>query len=128
MKWIALVARLAVGVPFLVFGLNHFLKFIPMEPPELKPAAKSFMDAIWATGYLDVVKVLEIVGGFLVLTGRFAPLGLVVATPVAVNIMLWDLCLMQKPALGVALTVLCFGLVVYYRRHFAGAFQPAPVV
>ena len=33
MKIAALVARILLGLLFLVFGLNGFLHFIPMAPP-----------------------------------------------------------------------------------------------
>jgi len=51
------------------------------------------------------------------------PLGLVLVTPVAVNIALFDVLLMGQPGLGVVLTGLCFFLVVAYRSHFAAVFS-----
>ena len=56
-----------LGLLFLVFGLNFFLKFIPMPPgpPEGSPPAL-FMAALYPTGYLAFVKCLEIAGGILV--------------------------------------------------------------
>jgi hypothetical protein len=96
-----------------------------MEPPPLPEPATAFAGALGGSGYMTVVKVLEVVGGLLLLTGRFAPLGLVLVTPVAVNIALFDVLLVGKPALGVVLTALCLFLVGYYWRHFAGVFAPA---
>lgn len=128
MRWLALVARVLVGLPFFVFGLNFFVPFLAMSPPPLPEHATTFAGVLMPTGYMAVVKALEVVGGLLVLSGRFAPFGLVLVTPVAVNIALWDLLLVGQPALGVVLTVLCVFLVVYYRRHFAGVLAPAPVV
>jgi hypothetical protein len=128
MRWAALIARVLVGLPFGVLGLAYFVPFLPMEQPPLPDRAAAFAGALAATGYMTVVKVLEIVGGLLVLSGRYAPVGLVLVTPVAVNIALFDLLLVGKPALGVVLTVLCAFLIWYYRRHFAGVFAPAPVV
>ncbi len=128
MRWLALVARVLVGLPFFVFGLNFFVPFLAMSPPPLPEHATAFAGVLMPTGYMAVVKALEVVGGLLVLSGRFAPLGLVLVTPVAVNIALWDLLLVGQPALGVVLTVLCAFLIAYYRRHFAGVLAPAPVV
>src|SRR5947207_296473 len=122
MSWVVLVARVLVGLPFLVFGLNHFLNFLTMPTPELPENAAKFATALIASGYMDVVKVLEVVGGVLVLSGRLAPLGLVLLTPVAVNIALFDLLLMGQPALGVVLAGLCLFLVWAYRSHFAPVF------
>ncbi len=103
MSWAVLVARVLVGVPFLVFGLNHFAHFLPMPTPNFPENATKFITALADSGYLNVVKVLEIVGGALVLSGRLVPPGLVILTPVAVNIALFDLLLMGQPALGVLL-------------------------
>ena len=70
-------------------------------------------------GYMDVVKVLELVGGVLVLSGRLVPLGLVILTPVAVNILFFEIFLLGQPGLGVVLTALCIFLIWAYRSHFA---------
>jgi putative oxidoreductase len=128
MFWAVLAVRVLVGLPFLVFGLNYFLNFFPMPEQSMPDAATKFLAAIVPTGYLTAVKVLEVVGGALVLSGRLVPLGLVLVTPVAVNIALYDLCLMGKPALGVVLTILCAFLVWAYRSHFAPVFAVKPKI
>jgi uncharacterized membrane protein YphA (DoxX/SURF4 family) len=128
MFWVVLVARVLVGLPFLVFGLNHFVPFLEMPAPSFPEDAMKFIGAIASTPYLHVVKVLEVVGGALVLSGRLVPLGLVLVTPVAVNIMLFELFLVGGPALGVVLTALCFFLVWAYRSHFAGVFALKPKI
>jgi putative oxidoreductase len=123
MFWAVLAARLLVGLPFVVFGLNHFVPFLTMPIPELPEAAMKFGGVLNESGYIHVVKVLEVLGGALVLSGRLTPLGLVLVTPVAVNIALFDLLLVGQPGLGVVLTGLCFFLVWAYRSHFAGVFS-----
>jgi hypothetical protein len=128
MFWAVLVARVLVGLPFLVFGLNHFLHFLPMPTPQFPEAAMNYIGALGASHYLDVVKVLEIVGGAIVLSGRFVPLGLVLVTPVAVNIALFDILLVGQPGLGTVLAVLCLLLVAAYRSHFAGVFAVKPQI
>jgi putative oxidoreductase len=128
MFWVVLVARVLVGLPFFVFGLDHFLKVLTMPTPQIPDLAMGYIAALGKSGYLDVVKVLEVVGGALVLSGRLVPLGLVILTPVAVNIALFDILLMGQPALGVILTGLCFFLVWAYRSHFAGVFAVKPQI
>ena len=128
MFWVVLVARVLVGLPFLVFGLNHFLKFMEMSGSELPENAAKFVGILATTGYLNVVKALEVVGGAILLSGRCVPLGLVIITPVAVNIALWDILLIGKPGLGVILAALCFFLVWAYRSHFAGVFAVKPQI
>lgn len=128
MKWFALVLRILVGLPFVVFGVSYFGKFIQTPPPPTDEA-KAFMGVLVPTGYLAVVKVLEVVGGSLILTHRFAPLGIVILTPVAVNIALWDVLLVGQPAIGVALTVLLAVLIaVPYRSSFLPLFRPPATI
>lgn len=83
-------ARVILGLIFVVYGLNGFFKFMPK--PEMNDEAASFMGALVATGYLMVVeKAVEVVAGFMILTGRFLPLGLVLLAPISVNILLFHL-------------------------------------
>jgi uncharacterized membrane protein YphA (DoxX/SURF4 family) len=91
MFWAVAMARVVLALPFLVFGLNHFLHFMAMPSPSLPNPASQFVGAIDSTGYLDVIKVLEIVGGALVLSGRLVPLGLTILTPIVVNILFFEI-------------------------------------
>jgi len=123
MKYAVIIARIILGAGFLVFGLNHFLNFFPMTPPPDMPEnAVKFGSALAASKYMDVIKVLEAVGGAFVLTGLFLPLGLVILTPILVNIVLFDLLLMGKPGLGEAFLVLATFLIVAYRAYFYSLF------
>jgi putative oxidoreductase len=75
-----------LGLVFVVFGCNFFLKFIPIPtPPEGSPAAM-FMGGMYASGLLAFVKVLEILGGVLVAVPKTRNLGLLVLGPIIVNI------------------------------------------
>lgn len=75
-----------LGIVFIVFGSNFFLKFIPIpQPPEGSPAAM-FLGGLFASGMLAFVKVLEILGGLLVAIPKTRNLGLLVLGPIIVNI------------------------------------------
>jgi putative oxidoreductase len=128
MFWAVLAARVLVGLPFLVFGLEFFLHFLPLPKPELPVEAMQFITILSFSGYLAAVKVLEVVGGALVLSGRLVPLGLVLVTPVAVNIVLFEFCLANQPGIGVVLTALCAFLVWAYRSHFVSVFAVKPKI
>jgi putative oxidoreductase len=122
MKYAVIVARVLLGFVFLFFGLNHFLKFYEMPQPNLSKEAASLMSAFVPTGYLNVVKVLEVAGGLLLVAGIFVPLGLVLLTPVIVNIFLFDTLLMQQPGLGLPLLALALFLIFAYRDYFTPLF------
>jgi len=128
MFWVVLVVRVLVGLPFFVFGLDFFLKVLSMPTPQFPELATGYITALGASGYMKVVKALEVVGGALVLSGRLVPLGLVILTPIAVNIALFDVLLVGQPALGVVLTVLCAFLIWAYRSHFAPLFAVKPKI
>ncbi|MFM7181345.1 MAG: hypothetical protein ACKO2G_07780 [Verrucomicrobiales bacterium] len=87
MKIAAHVIAGLLGLLFIVFGLNYFLQFMPMPPPppEGSPPAL-FMGALFPTGYLGFVKVLEVIGGLLVVIPLTRNLGLLVLGPIILNI------------------------------------------
>jgi uncharacterized membrane protein YphA (DoxX/SURF4 family) len=91
MKLASTIARLLLGVIFVVFSLNFWLHFIPVPPPAEGSLAAGFMGAIYASGYLTVVKVLELTGGLLLLSGRYVNLALAFLGPIVVNIALFHI-------------------------------------
>lgn len=128
MFWVVLVVRVLVGLPFFALGLIHFLPVQMPAPTDLPERAMTFAGALGASGYMNVVKALELVGGALVLSGRLVPLGLVLLGPVVVNISLWDLLLIGKPGPGVVFVFLCAFLIWAYRSHFAPVFAVKPKI
>lgn len=80
--------RILLGLIFFVFGLNGFLHFIP-QPPMAGNAAV-LMGGFAAAGYMfPLIKGTEVLGGALLLSNRFVPLGLALLAPVIVNIVLF---------------------------------------
>jgi putative oxidoreductase len=127
MFWAVLMARVVLALPFLLAGSNHFLHFMP-EPagPSPESHAGQFAGVLAASGYLNVLKVLELVGGVLVISGRLVPLGLTILTPIVVNILLFEIFMVGSPGIGVVLLVLCLVLIWAYRSHFAALFAVKP--
>ena len=74
MKIAALIARLLLGLIFVVFGLNGFLHFIPGPMPS--GLAGQFIGALFQSHYVLVVSALQVAGGVLLLVNRYVPLGL----------------------------------------------------
>jgi hypothetical protein len=129
MKWAVIVVRTLVGLGFTITGLDGFLHFIPMEsPPPMPEAATEFGGLLMNSGYILVVKALELVGGLLLLTGRLVPLGIVLLMPVAVNILLFEVFLAKQVGPGAVLVVLLTFLVYGYRRYFAPLFTFNPTI
>jgi putative oxidoreductase len=121
MKITAAIARILLGIVFLVFGLNGFLHFMPMQPPP--GLAGQYLGVLFVSHYLVAVFVLQLAGAVPLLVNRFVPLGLIILGPMIVNILLFH-ALMQPQGLPLALVVLVLWLIVFYsvRRAFAGIF------
>src|SRR5215813_12683306 len=102
MKIAVIIARVLVGLVFVVFGSNAFLNFIPAKLPE--GHAGQFFTALFATHYVLAIGACQVIGGALLLVGKYIPLGLTILGPIVVNILLYHL-LMSMMGLSVALVV-----------------------
>jgi putative oxidoreductase len=122
MKIVILIARLLLGLIFVVFGLNGFLNFLSMGPMPTGLAGQ-FIGALVLSHYFWVVAALQLAGGALLLVNRFVPLGLVLLGPVIVNIILYHLLLNPSGAVP-AIVVVILWLIVFYghRQYFSGIF------
>jgi putative oxidoreductase len=122
MKILTLIARLLLGLIFVVFGLNGFLNFLNMGsmPSGL---AGQFIGALTQSHYLLVVAGLQVAGGALLLVNRFVPLALVLLGPVIVNIILYHVFLNASGAALAIVVVILWGIVFYsHRQYFSGIF------
>jgi hypothetical protein len=121
MKIASLVARLLLGVVFVVFGLNGFLHFI--NGPMPTGVAGQFAVAIFATKYYVVIFGVQLISGILFLVKRFVPLALVLIGPVIVNILCFH-GLVGAPGLPMAIVVALLWAIVAIRnkQHLAGIF------
>src|SRR5258705_6454617 len=90
MKIAALIARILLGLIFVVFGLNGFLNFIPMGPMPTGTAGQFFW-ALSPTHFFFVVAVFPIVCGGLFLFNRHVAPGLLIFIPGVVYIIFFFL-------------------------------------
>lgn len=119
MKVATILVRSLLGLMFVVFGSNAFLHFLPM--PEMKGYPGEFIGSMNATGYLQFIAALQIIGGALLLAGKFVPLGLTLLGPIVVNIVAYHL-FMDRAGMPIALAAgaLSLFLLWSYRAAFAG--------
>ena len=119
MKTATLIARIVLGLIFVVFGLNGFLHFITQ--PEMPQAAITFFGGLAAAGYmLPLLFGTQIVGGVLLLIGM-VPLALLILAPVIVNILGFHL-FVSPNGLGFALVVAALELFLAWAHR--AAFRP----
>lgn len=89
MKIASTVARILLGLIYVVFGMNGFLNFIPAQP--MPPLAGQFFMALIQSHYMLVVFVIEVLAGLLFLSNRYVPLALTLIAPVIFNILLFHI-------------------------------------
>ena len=101
MKIIPTLAAGLLGLAFVTFGANFFLNFIPMpaDPSPADAPHKLFMGAMFPTGYIAFVKVLEILGGLLVALPKTRNIGLLILGPIVVNILAFHIFLTKGAGL-----------------------------
>src|SRR5437899_8752935 len=124
MKIATIIARVLLGLIFVVFGSNAFLHFLPM-PPLPQGLAGLYLKAFLESGYVYVIGGLQLIAGLLLLLGRFVPLGLTILGAIIVNILVFHILMAPEgfpPAIVV--TVLELFLLWCYRDAFAGLFRP----
>jgi uncharacterized membrane protein YphA (DoxX/SURF4 family) len=130
MKHLPAIARVLLGLPFVVFGLNGFLQFLPMPPPE--GVAATVMGGFAAAGYFfPLLKATEVLAGLALLSGRLVPLALTVLAPIVLNIVLYHAVVVGSGlALPLVLAALGLYLAYAYRDSFRGVLdvnaKPAP--
>ena len=124
MNILTIIVRLLLGLMFVVFGSNAFLHFMPMPPLPDTPAG-NFISAMVASHYIYGVAIFQVLGGLLLVIGRYVPLGLTLLGPVIVNIDLYHI-FMDRIGLGMAaiVSLLALFLLWRYRDSFAGLLRP----
>ncbi len=123
-KYFPVVAGIVLGLLFVMSGLVVLLKLAPMPKlPEGSPAAL-FMGAFGPTGYMNFVKVLEVLGGVLVAIPRTRNLGLLVLGPIIVNILAYHIFITGGEGLFEPVLLILVGLAAYLlwvgRKAFGG--------
>ena len=83
MKVVVIVARILLGLMFVVFGLNPFLKFLPM--PQLTGVWGQFLGALVVSHFVWFVGAVQVISGALFLINRYVPLAIALSGPVIAN-------------------------------------------
>lgn len=134
MKLISNIAAVLLGLVFFVFGLDHFLHFMP-QPPQTPPPPGSlipgFFGALMGSPYLTFVKLCEVLGGALMLIPVTRNLALLLLGPVIVNIWCFHIfvakgAMLQTPMVGgiMAIITVCSLIVLFSgRKAWAGLLQ-----
>lgn len=104
MKLLKHVPAALLGLLFLSGGITFFLHIGADQP--MPGRAPEFMKLFGETGYLAAIKVLEIIGGALVLFPAYRAKALLILAPIAVNILLFDIYIGGVVGVGIPVVVL----------------------
>jgi putative oxidoreductase len=119
-RFLPTVARILMGLPLLVFGLNGFLNFIPPPSAPLPEGAAAFAGALMKSGYMmQLIGATQLVVGLMLLANRFVPLALVLFAPFIVNSIAFHLFLEPTglPMAGVFLALELYLAWVHRRAY-----------
>lgn len=111
-KALIISSRILLGLIFLVFGLNGFYTFIPV--PEFHP----FMEILVSSGYIYIIKTIEVMAGLLLLSNRFVPLALALLIPDVVNITAYHILLDPRNWFIVPVLLILTGILIFSYRHY----------
>ena len=87
---INLAAGCLLGLVYFIFGMNFFLNFIPIPPSDPESLASSFMSAMQLSGFLTIIKILEIIGAIFISLPKTRRFGLLIITPISINVILYS--------------------------------------
>jgi putative oxidoreductase len=122
MKTVSTILRVVLGLIYVIFGLNYYLHFIPIQMPTEGPIA-AFMGGLAAAPYMwHLVKATEIIGGLLLLSGSYVPLALTVLFPITVNIFLFHTTMTPISEAVMAIAIMIFHVILLFsfKSSFAG--------
>src|SRR5476651_2513646 len=115
------IARILLGVIFLVLGLNGFFHFLPAPP--IGGMAGTFFNAMVDSHFSVMVFAVQVVAAIMLLTDRYVPLALVLLAAVLANILNFHITMMPSGLpLPLFTTLLWFVTAWPLRAHFAGLF------
>jgi len=106
-----MVLRILLGLFVLVFGLNKFLHFIPME--EMGEAAGNYFGALTATKTITLVAVVEIIAGLALIFNKYGALLALILMSVSINAVLFHATL-EPGSMAGAVILLVLNLAVLY--------------
>jgi putative oxidoreductase len=122
MKIASTVARILLGIIFVFFGANLVHPFLKQAMPP-GPAGQ-FLGGLYVTHFLVLIGLFQVVGGLLMLIGRYVTLGLVILGPVIVCIDFFHLVVVPSGIpMATLVTLLWILVALAHKHHLAGIFS-----
>ena len=124
MKIVVMIARLLLGLVFVVFGANLMIHFLPTPPMPPGPM-KDFDTVLGVTHYDAMIGFFQLLGGVLLLVNRYVAVGLIILAAELVNILTTHILVMHAGLFPIPIVVVLLWLLVFWnaREAFSGIFQ-----
>ncbi|GGH09315.1 DoxX family protein [Mucilaginibacter phyllosphaerae] len=123
MKIAMIVVRTLMGLLLLFASVVFLFKIQMGKMPEMSEATKTYNEGLAIVNLMFYVKIIELICGLALVTGRFVTLAVVVIFPILINIVLFHA--ITSPAqLGAGAFLLAGDLFLayYYRARYAPLF------
>jgi len=121
MKIAAIIAGILLGLVFVLLPGSLLLGLMHMPPPAEGTPPAQFFGVFYASGWLLLVQLLQVLGGFLVAIPKTRNFGLLILGPVIVNILAYHILVQKSGLVGPPLivAVLAAFLLFVERNKFA---------
>ena len=114
MKFLKHIPAAFLAFLFLFGGVNFFFPMIPVV--KITGNQFTFFNLLASTGYMAVVKIVEIIGGALIILPTKRALATLILAPISVNILLFEVCIVGTPGIGILLIAL-IGILIYQEKQ-----------
>jgi len=114
MKFLPKIPTFLVAFLYLFSAFNYFYPLAPM--PAMTGNQAIFFNLFASTGYMAIVKIFEIIGAVLLLIPSKRAMGILVLSPIAVNILLFELIIAHAPGVGIVLVIL-HAIILYQEKN-----------
>jgi len=124
MKTGATVARILLGLIFVLSGISGFAFLFISAPPPLPGLAGTFQQVYFATHWVQFVDGVQLIAGVLLLLNRFVPLALVLLAAIIANIYVFHITMAQGGIIApIILSALWVLVALRFRENFAPLLQ-----
>ncbi len=106
-----LALRILLGLFVIVFGLNKFLNFIPMEAPT--GDAGAYFGALMSSKTLMLVAIVEIIAGLALIFNKYGALLALILMSISVNAFLFH-AVLDPGGIGGAVVLLLLNIAVLF--------------
>ena len=115
-----MVLRILLGLFVLVFGLDKFFHFMPMDYSHMSEAAMGYMGGLAAAKTTYLVAVVEIAAGLALIFNKFGALMALILMSVSINAVLFHATLSPGDIYGAAiLLVLNIAVLIGYKDKYS---------